>query len=157
MHVGSLTLEECTRCAGVFVDVGVLRRVTADREQAAAVSGLVPAETTKLKDEVRYLKCPGCQKLMNRVNFGRHSGVIVDVCRDHGTWFDRGELVLALEYVAQGGLVKALHTERESLQIERRQAQGPMVVGLDAGDTADNATVLGLMGRVLSVLFDTLS
>jgi len=41
---------------------------------------------------------------MNRVNFGRKSGVVVDVCKVHGTWFDAGELTQAVEWVASGGL-----------------------------------------------------
>jgi hypothetical protein len=41
---------------------------------------------------------------MSRKNFGAHSGIVVDVCRDHGTWFDGGELAAALEYVRAGGL-----------------------------------------------------
>jgi hypothetical protein len=28
---------------------------------------------------------------MNRVNFAEYSGVVVDVCREHGTWFDADE------------------------------------------------------------------
>jgi Zn-finger nucleic acid-binding protein len=34
--------------------------------------------------------CPRCTRL------GGHSGIVVDVCREHGTWFDRGELEAAL-------------------------------------------------------------
>jgi Zn-finger nucleic acid-binding protein len=45
---------------------------------------------------------------MNRVNFGKRSGVIVDVCKEHGVWFDRGELTQAIEFVAKGGLDDAL-------------------------------------------------
>ncbi len=30
--------------------------------------------------------------MMSRVNFARVSGVILDVCRSHGAWFDSGEL-----------------------------------------------------------------
>jgi Zn-finger nucleic acid-binding protein len=41
---------------------------------------------------------------MTRVNFGSHSGIILDVCREHGTWFDGGELDAALDYAREGGL-----------------------------------------------------
>ena len=36
---------------------------------------------------------------MRRINFGRRSGVIVDVCNAHGTWFDPGELAAVLRFV----------------------------------------------------------
>jgi hypothetical protein len=38
------------------------------------------------------------------MNFGMRSGIVVDVCRSDGTWFDCGELDAALEFVASGGL-----------------------------------------------------
>ena len=41
---------------------------------------------------------------MNRVNFARCSGVIVDVCRGHGTWFDRDELSGIVQFIRGGGL-----------------------------------------------------
>jgi hypothetical protein len=41
---------------------------------------------------------------MNRKNFGSVSGVIVDVCKQHGTWFDLGELPRVLAFVAGGGM-----------------------------------------------------
>jgi Zn-finger nucleic acid-binding protein len=40
------------------------------------------------------------------VNFGKVSGVIVDVCRDHGTWFDGGELTRVVAFAAGGGLAR---------------------------------------------------
>jgi Zn-finger nucleic acid-binding protein len=60
---------------------------------------------------VTYIKCPVCTKLMNRVNFGTKSGVIVDRCRDHGVWLDGGELRHLFEWMKAGG--KLLVQERE--------------------------------------------
>jgi Zn-finger nucleic acid-binding protein len=45
---------------------------------------------------------------MTRANFGRRSGIVVDTCRDHGTWFDRGELDAVLEFVRAGGVEEEL-------------------------------------------------
>ena len=41
---------------------------------------------------------------MNRVNWGRHSGVIVDRCEEHGTWYEPGEVEKIREFVALGGV-----------------------------------------------------
>ena len=49
-----------------------------------------------------YIPCPECAGLMNRKNFGGTSGVVVDVCKKHGTWFDLGELPRVLAFVAAG-------------------------------------------------------
>jgi Zn-finger nucleic acid-binding protein len=46
---------------------------------------------------------------MNRKNFAEVSGVIVDVCKKHGTWFDLGELPRVLAFVAAGGLERSRH------------------------------------------------
>jgi hypothetical protein len=44
---------------------------------------------------------------MNRLNFAHTSGVIVDVCTPHGTWFDADELRRVLEFITNGGLEAA--------------------------------------------------
>lgn len=41
---------------------------------------------------------------MTRMNFGRRSGIIVDTCREHGTWFDGGEREAVMEFVRAGGI-----------------------------------------------------
>lgn len=37
---------------------------------------------------------------MARKNFGERSGIVVDVCKVHGVWLDRGELDALLAYAA---------------------------------------------------------
>lgn len=34
------------------------------------------------------------------------SGIIIDVCRDHGIWFDENELTQLLRWIREGGLSK---------------------------------------------------
>ena len=58
---------------------------------------------------------------MNRVNFGKVSGVIVDVCKLHGTWFDAGELTRVVAFAAGGGLERT--RAREKLE-QQRHARG---------------------------------
>jgi hypothetical protein len=55
---------------------------------------------------------------MSRTNFGKVSGVVIDVCRPHGAWFDRGELAAIRRFLRAGGLrryerVRDLDRERE--------------------------------------------
>lgn len=49
---------------------------------------------------------------MNRLNFGKVSGVIVDVCKPHGTWFDAGELTRVVAFASAGGLERTRERER---------------------------------------------
>ena len=41
--------------------------------------------------------------MMNRRNHGRSSGVILDLCVDHGVWFDADELARVLAWIEKGG------------------------------------------------------
>jgi Zn-finger nucleic acid-binding protein len=74
--------------------------------------------------EIRYIPCPLCHAPMNRVNFGRVSGVIVDVCRMHGPWFDAGELTNTVAFAASGGLerTRAREAEERRLQEQRERS-----------------------------------
>jgi len=58
---------------------------------------------------------------MNRMNFARCSGVIVDVCKQHGTWFDRDELSRIVEFIRGGGLNAARAKEKLAIAEEREQ------------------------------------
>jgi Zn-finger nucleic acid-binding protein len=60
---------------------------------------------------------------MNRVNFGRVSGVIVDVCKMHGTWFDAGELTAVFAFAANGGLERTRDRERLEKGEEKKRKQ----------------------------------
>ena len=55
---------------------------------------------------------------MTRRNYGQRSGVIIDLCRDHGVWLDHSELEKILDFVRQGGLDQA--RERRVRELEQR-------------------------------------
>jgi Zn-finger nucleic acid-binding protein len=56
---------------------------------------------------------------MNRSNFARSSGVIVDLCKQHGVWFDADELPKIIEFINGGGLERAREKERIAISEER--------------------------------------
>jgi hypothetical protein len=60
---------------------------------------------------------------MNRTVFGKSSGVIVDVCTTHGTWFDARELTASLAFVERGGIELVERRERERKAEETRRAE----------------------------------
>jgi Zn-finger nucleic acid-binding protein len=62
---------------------------------------------------------------MNRVNYAKRSGVILDVCKAHGVWFDRDELRHVLTFVTEGGLDRARELELEELKEAKRLAELP--------------------------------
>ena len=48
------------------------------------------------------------------------SGVVLDSCAQHGTWFDADELRRVVEFVRDGGLDRARAHERQQLEEQRR-------------------------------------
>jgi Zn-finger nucleic acid-binding protein len=102
LDCGPGVLHDCARCGGQFVEVAALRDLLEKHDQVE----LVPFSRASVRVEprVHYVACPVCKALMNRHNFGATSGVIVDVCKKHGTWFDAGELPRVLAFVENGGL-----------------------------------------------------
>ena len=48
-------------------------------------------------------KCPVCDGFMQRRNFRRSSGVIIDCCSRHGTWLDADELEQIAGFILSGG------------------------------------------------------
>jgi len=123
--VGGSKLHECAKCAGIWVEAAVLRQICADRERQSALIGLPTTQPAAgentVEERIRYVPCPMCGKLMNRLNFARCSHVIVDVCGQHGTWFDQDELRRLVEFIRAGGLDKA--REREICELEERRQQ----------------------------------
>jgi Zn-finger nucleic acid-binding protein len=121
------------------VDADTLQQICTDREKQAVVLGeaaALPApQAVVLEEQIRYLPCPVCGDLMNRVNFAHCSNVIVDVCRTHGTWFDRDELRRIIEFIRAGGLEAARAKEMAEYESERRQQKAARVA--DAWSTAD--------------------
>lgn len=121
--IGQANLRECPRCEGIWAEAASLEQICADREKQAAVLGMAATLSTptsvELEANIRYVPCPVCRKLMNRVNFAHCSNVIVDVCQQHGTWFDRDELRRIVEFIRSGGLEKSRSQEVEELERRR--------------------------------------
>ncbi len=113
---------ECERCGGIFVEntalAGLVERHRPKEERRASITPPLPP-----LEPVVYLPCPTCNVRMNRTVFGKSSGVIVDVCKVHGTWFDARELTASLAFVERGGLALVERRERERKAEEARAAE----------------------------------
>src|SRR5262249_7438133 len=114
-------LFDCARCGGQFVEHTLLRELLQHHERAALPEG-APRLAGRPDPRNSYVPCPVCASLMNRKNFGEMSGVIVDVCKKHGTWFDLGELPCVLAFVAAGGLERSRRRAIEEEARVRREA-----------------------------------
>jgi len=120
--VGATVMLECDRCDGVWVDADVFERVCADRESQAAILHRPAREgSAPVRGTIRYRPCPRCGKMMNRVNFVRLSGAVVDVCKGHGTFLDPGELHQIVRFIQDGGLDRARERRIDDLRDEARK------------------------------------
>ena len=137
--LGAMAMRECERCAGLWVEVAAFEKICADREQQSAVLGAAspaPAHQSPSgdPDKIRYVPCPQCGQLMNRINFARCSGVIVDVCKGHGTWFDRDELSGIVQFIRGGGLEAGRQKERREIEYEREQLHTEQMLAAPRSD-----------------------
>lgn len=163
IDIGATAVRECLKCEGLWVDVASFEKICADREQQSAVLGAAsPAPTHSASDavsKISYVPCPECKQLMNRINFARCSGVIVDVCRGHGTWFDRDELSRIVEFIRGGGLDASRAREKMQIEDARRELQSEQfvadarrssILGIDTDD--QRAAGIASAGGLLRIL-----
>jgi Zn-finger nucleic acid-binding protein len=141
-QVSDLVIDECSGCQGLFLDHTVVHRVidAHDRSRAEALLAALPRTAKPPAAGRMYIKCPLCSTVMNRKLFATGSGVIVDVCKAHGTFFDAGELTAIIEFVRRGGLEiaakkdaqrKAEREKHERAQLVRTKPSSPL--GYDEG------------------------
>jgi Zn-finger nucleic acid-binding protein len=134
LRLGPTTAHECSACGGLWLDPESLQRLCDAREQRASIVSVLAARVPTVKtrpEAVRYVPCPRCGKLMNRVNFAHSSGVIVDVCKADGVWLERGELERVVGFVEAGGLTVARGRERDRLAEEQRRLIALRSVGAE--------------------------
>jgi Zn-finger nucleic acid-binding protein/ribosomal protein L40E len=135
----SVAIFDCSTCGGLWVEREIFE-VIADRARsgqlpegfgggapATAAADTHPSGPQPLQP-LHYRPCVICGALMNRRNYGRKSGVIVDLCARHGIWFDLHELDRLLRWIREGGEERTGKLQQEETRIEARQkalAEGP--------------------------------
>jgi Zn-finger nucleic acid-binding protein len=146
---GAIGYAECARCGGLFLRNEAFEAVTHDADARARVRAVEPSPASKeasLSARFHYRPCPGCRGLMLRTNYASGSGIIVDVCREHGVWFDRGELTAIVDFLENGGWERVKKRERDRLAEEVSALEG----------RARNAQTGGYLGPVAHEPLDVL-
>ena len=91
-RIGETTYSQCRACGGLWLSVEAverLRRVTDQELRRAVAVGEMLALARPARGE---LACPACKAPLERLTV-KDTVHDVDVCRKHGTWFDRTELL----------------------------------------------------------------
>lgn len=133
-QLGDVEVDQCTHCGGVWLRQELFDKVSAEKETRGRALGVLPTapETRATANlEVRYRPCPICSRLMNRYNYARISGVIIDGCKNDGLWFDKDELRQVLEFIQSGGLDKS--HEREVARLDEEQRAKAQLARIDLG------------------------
>lgn len=128
---GHLYLERCSECFGLFFDPGeieILLDNAVSGDQTINLKHILNINNDRYQSKkVKYIKCPVCRMLMDRVNFGYRSGVVINQCRKHGIWLDNGEITHLMEWKKAGGQLLAQQKQQEqqsgSININRDLSQ----------------------------------
>jgi len=161
LDIEKTELRHCERCDGMWADVETFENICADREKGAAVLFFVGKKQPiqEGRPKISYVPCPDCSQLMNRSNFAHSSGVIIDVCKHHGVWFDADELPKIIDFVQRGGMELAREKERADLEAERdqiREERHQMIRDNQrlAGSVAWDPDEKSSIGQFIRKLFD---
>lgn len=100
--------DECPQCGGVWVDNFEEKQVLEMQPSVFTVDDLRNLrriyQPLGRVEKAKYFKCPRCSQYMWRKIYLRHSEIIVDKCKEHGAFFDKGEIEKAIEFIKKGGV-----------------------------------------------------
>jgi Zn-finger nucleic acid-binding protein len=101
--------QACLRCGGIWVRRAAWTELVRAAEAQVAADfdpgKVVVAVPGGRRESIVVRGCPQCRRGMVKQDYGRRSGVRVDVCYWHGVWLDGGELAAVRAFIASGGLV----------------------------------------------------
>ena len=108
LELDEVEIDYCTDCAGIWLDAGELELLL---ESAAKSNEVLLSFQPGVSDE-KPRKCPICLKKMEKVLVGgADKPELIDRCpKNHGLWFDAGELeqILKMGHFDDEGKVPGL-------------------------------------------------
>ena len=154
MKVGDFSVVGCKQCQGLFIPHQTFEMMQDNCERVIEATGaLKKPEPGEFQLQVSYVRCPECREFMHRQNFASVSGIILDVCRLHGIWFDEGEMEKIMDFIAHGGLKKAREAQLQKAKEEQTLAKlraesiraGSRTTPLGYGGMADTEATFDLI------------
>jgi Zn-finger nucleic acid-binding protein len=166
---GHFYIERCDTCFGLFFDPGEVEELLESSVAGVFSANLALIDTINqerypLAHKVKYVKCPVCQVLMNRVNFGYRSGVVADQCKAHGIWLDSGEIIHLMEWKKAGGQLLDRQKQEQTAGVKSEIAYKEIMRAANQTQRKprfeveqkeeDKPLLLKILSGVVSVLFD---
>ncbi len=95
LELNHIEIDYCPECSGIWLDTGEMELLLEDPEKKNLLLVAFRIETHSTE---KRLRCPICRRKMQKALAGLDSDILIDKCqRDHGLWFDRGELQQIVE------------------------------------------------------------
>ncbi len=140
----------CAECGGAWLQLQETNRLHKVMNDAAwQATDAIAKQATASPDLQGKLQCPKCGQTMKRRQH-KASRISLDVCAEHGTWFDAGEL----REVARSEAIQRAYG--------RHRATKPVAAkGIEISEQVEDAAIdvvagigLGLFEAVIEGLFD---
>ena len=94
LEFNDVEIDFCNECSGIWLDEGELELLLQNSDSESPVMKVLSEKSDKGSAEAGGRKCPVCAKRMHLVDIPLgETSVEIDKCpRQHGLWFDKGEL-----------------------------------------------------------------
>ena len=91
LELSDVEIDHCLDCNGIWLDAGELELLLGNLQKAEKLLNSFRPDT-RCTEKPR--KCPICLKKMQKIIVGTAAPtLLIDKCtKDHGLWFDKGEL-----------------------------------------------------------------
>ena len=162
-QVAGIAINECRTCHGLWApdehfEQLVKRALEARRDGATLVAAPRVSGANPAAQRVQYRRCPECMAFMQRRNYRKSSGVIVDVCFDHGTWLDSDELERIAGFLAKGGETSpTILAEERSTEQRRAELAAARLMARRSGGFRADADGSSVVGSLLDAFTRLLS
>ncbi len=119
LELEQVEIDYCTSCEGIWLDSGELELLLENEaERAKLLKSLQEAPGHAEKKH----RCPVCNKKMVKVYVGDDKKILIDKCKkDHGLWFDKGELRSVIELGSKESKIVSLLKEMFEYQISTNE------------------------------------
>jgi Zn-finger nucleic acid-binding protein len=96
LELNEIEIDFCTGCRGIWLDAGELELMFDTEDQRQKLIDSLHEDPDN--PEQKY-KCPICSRRMVKVHIVDKKEILIDKCKkDHGLWFDKGELKTVIEF-----------------------------------------------------------
>ena len=90
LELNDVEIDYCLNCKGIWLDAGELELLLGTNSKTEEFLNSFTLDT---QTKEKKLKCPVCNKKMEKVLYSGNKAVRLDKCKaNHGIWFDANEL-----------------------------------------------------------------